>query len=283
VAPSPCFNPAGLNWAREMTPQDLERVAQEFVQAAVMVEKAGFDAVELHCGHGYLLSQFLSPATNWRRDAYGGSATNRVRYPLEILKRIREATKLMVLVKMNVQDGFAGGMTKDDAVCYAKAFAPFTDALVLSGGFTTRNGYFMLRGWVPLWGMSRAMGWGIKGCAVVLFGKWLVPEIEFKECYFYEPALAILEAVGDTCPVCLVGGITSLSSMEGLMDVGFSMVQMARGLIQNPHLVNDIEESLSPITKTKDMEDIHSACFHCNECVVTTLNPKMEMKCPVKI
>ena len=83
VAPSVVFNPAGFDWPRAMNDLDLSRILDAFVNAAKLVQKAGFDAIELHCGHGYLLSQFICPHTNRRKDRYGGSILNRLRYQLQ--------------------------------------------------------------------------------------------------------------------------------------------------------------------------------------------------------
>lgn len=118
IAPSPVFNPAGFDWPREATPGDMDRIADDFAGAARRAKQHGFDAVELHCGHGYLLSQFLSPATNTRQDKYGGSVANRLRFPLQVLEAIRRAVgpDFPVLVKHNVDDGVPNGLSLADAI-----------------------------------------------------------------------------------------------------------------------------------------------------------------------
>jgi len=319
LAPSRVFNPAGFDFAREMTLQDMDRVAADYVNAAKMAQRAGCDAIELHCGHGYLLSQFLSPKTNPRTDAFGGKhIDNRLRFPLRVLHDIRQAVgpRFAILVKMNLSDGFHGGLTPEDAQIAAIEFAKASaDALVLSGGFTSRNGFYMLRGKTPYWSMARALG-GTKGLAVLLFGWWLVPQIRFEECFFLEEARHVLQALvaaSSNVPVCLVGGVVSLSAIEGCLDEGFELVQMARALIQNPNMVNDIRQSL-PTTSvsiatthheknghdlntttrpdttlqndndknTNAKKNILSGCTHCNECVISTLDASRGMHCPIK-
>ena len=110
------FNPAGMlkgNFLqRAMTPADMDRVIGEFVAAARLSRDAGFDAVELHMGHGYLLNQFISPLNNRRRDEYGGSALKRVRFPARVLRAVKEAVgdTTAVLAKMNVADGTRRGL-----------------------------------------------------------------------------------------------------------------------------------------------------------------------------
>ncbi|HEY9593175.1 MAG TPA: NADH:flavin oxidoreductase, partial [Spirochaetia bacterium] len=126
----------------EMTEAQIEEKTGDFVRAALLVKEAGFDAVELHAGHGYLLSQFLSPWTNHRRDAYGGSIENRLRFPSAAVRRVRDAVgpDFPVLVKMNWSDGFRGGLDIDEAVVAARRFEKEgASALIPSCGFTARR------------------------------------------------------------------------------------------------------------------------------------------------
>lgn len=109
---------------REMTRADMVRVKDDFVQAARRAAEAGFDWLELHCAHGYLLSSFISPLTNQRQDEYGGSLENRLRYPLEVFHAVRDvwpAAKPMS-VRISAHDWVEGGITPDDAVAIAIAF-----------------------------------------------------------------------------------------------------------------------------------------------------------------
>jgi anthraniloyl-CoA monooxygenase len=109
---------------REMTRADMDRVSADFVRAARMGAQAGFDILELHCAHGYLLSSFLSPLTNRRTDAYGGSLANRLRYPLEVFAAVRAVwpQDRPISVRLSCHDWFPGGNTADDAVAMAQAF-----------------------------------------------------------------------------------------------------------------------------------------------------------------
>ncbi|CAH1782551.1 unnamed protein product [Owenia fusiformis] len=280
VAPSSVFNPAGFDWPRQMTEDDMDRVAQNFSSSAKFVKESGFDAVELHVGHGYLLSQFLSPHSNRRTDTYGGSIDNRLRFPARVYKDIRTVVgaDFPILIKMNMDDGFQGGITLDDAKIVAKTFESLgANALVLSGGFVSRNGFYMLRGTTPLKSLASAMPGMAKKLAVTLFGRWFVPTIPFEEAFFRESAREFLKSV-DNIPVCLLGGITSLSTMEGAMSEGFSLVQMARALIHDPNMVKNIEDALS---HNKNIE-IKSGCTHCNECVIATLDPNRGINCPIR-
>jgi anthraniloyl-CoA monooxygenase len=120
-----------------MTHEDMARVTSDFVRAARLGAEAGFDILELHCAHGYLLSSFLSPLTNTRRDAYGGSVENRVRYPLEVFAALRAVwpEDRPISVRISCHDWFPGGNTADDAVAIARAFkAAGADIIDCSSG-----------------------------------------------------------------------------------------------------------------------------------------------------
>ena len=198
LAPSSIFNPAGMNWPKEMNLLDMDRISKDFTDAAVLCREAGFDAVELHCGHGYLLSQFLCPYTNRRVDEYGGydprrrlsgSIIHRLKFPLEVLRRIRRnvGEDFPVFVKFNVHDGFEQGIQIDDVVTAAREFAKAgASMLIPSGGFVSRNGLYMLRGNVPLLAMVKAMPGMIKRLATLLLGPLFVPTTAFEACFFRE-------------------------------------------------------------------------------------------------
>ena len=111
-------------WSRAMTRADMDRVREDFVQSARWAAEAGFDWLELHCAHGYLLSSFISPLTNQRTDEYGGSLANRLRYPLEVFHSVRAVwpEALPLSVRISAHDWVDGGITPDDAVEVARIF-----------------------------------------------------------------------------------------------------------------------------------------------------------------
>jgi anthraniloyl-CoA monooxygenase len=111
-------------WSREATLDDMERIKADFVRATRAAARAGFDWLELHCAHGYLLSSFISPLTNQRRDEYGGSLPHRCRYPLEVFRAVRAAwpSHLPISVRVSAHDWVEGGITPDDAVRIAQLF-----------------------------------------------------------------------------------------------------------------------------------------------------------------
>jgi anthraniloyl-CoA monooxygenase len=124
-------------WSRAMTREDMERVREDFVRSTRYAIEAGFDWLELHCAHGYLLSSFISPLTNQRSDEYGGSLENRLRYPLEVFRAVREVwpQDKPMSVRISAHDWVAGGITPADAVEIAKAFkAAGADLIDCSSG-----------------------------------------------------------------------------------------------------------------------------------------------------
>jgi anthraniloyl-CoA monooxygenase len=139
VAPSPLPYLPGSQVPREMTRADMEAVKDQFVSATRMAIRAGFDLLELHCAHGYLLASFISPLTNVRRDEYGGGLENRLRFPLEVFDAVRAewpAAKPMT-VRVSAVDWYEGGLSPEDSVEVARAFAAHgVDAIDVSTGQT---------------------------------------------------------------------------------------------------------------------------------------------------
>lgn len=243
---------------REMSETDISEKVSDFVRSARLAREAGFDSVELHAGHGYLLSQFLSPWTNRRRDEFGGTLLNRLRFPVQVIESVRKSLgdAFPVLVKMNQLDGMPGGIGIDDAVIIAKAFEQAgASALIPSCGFTSKVPFLMLRGNLPVREMSaNQKGWFDRN-GLKLFGRFMVPEHDYQPLFQFAGARQIQEAVG--IPVIYIGGVESLGDMCNVLDAGFEFVQVGRATIQDPDFVNKLESGV--ITR--------SPCDHCNRCV----------------
>ncbi|WP_040522172.1 NADH:flavin oxidoreductase, partial [Aliiglaciecola lipolytica] len=144
------FNPAGLLkgnfFCREMNENDMQTVIDDFVRAAELCKQAGFDALELHMGHGYLLNQFISPLSNKRDDEYGGSIENRVRFPARVLAAVKKAVgeHLAILCKISVADGVRKGTQVSDSIITAQLLQDAgADMLVLSGGRNIESTWYM--------------------------------------------------------------------------------------------------------------------------------------------
>lgn len=256
---SRALNLYGMSLCRAMTEADIARIIEDFATAARRAVEAGFDAVEVHVGHGYLLSQFVSAFTNRRRDAWGGTLEKRVRLPVEVVKRVRAAVegRAAVLVKMNLDDGFRGGVTYDDAVVVARALeAAGAHALVPSGGFVSRTPFYMLRGTVPVNEMVAIQPGVLRRVGLKLFGRIVVKEYPFQENFFFEGAKRVVDAV--RIPVALLGGVKTVDGIGRAMSAGFELVSMGRALIAEPDLPKRFQAGLAT----------ESRCVPCNLCVV---------------
>lgn len=248
----------GLVWTKPMREADIEAVIEQFARAATLAREAGFDAIELHLGHGYLLSQFLSPAINRRKDAFGGSLDNRLRLPLAVVRAVRAAVgpELPILCKTNLRDDIPGGLELDEAVEIARALErEGVDALVLSGGFVSASAFYLLRGGRPLREMIAVEPKRMQRVALRLFGPKVIEAHPFEELFFLPLARAVRQAV--SMPLCLLGGVVSGANLATAMDEGFELVAMGRALIENPNFLRDLEAGVIE----------RSACTHCNICV----------------
>lgn len=244
--------------SRAMTEADMQRVRGDFRKAAGMAIKAGFDAIEIHAGHGYLLSQFLSPWTNHRHDQYGGSLENRLKFPVSVINHVRETAgpDYPIIVKMNVEDGFKGGLTIGEAVEAATAFeSAGASALVPSCGFTARTSFYMMRGQVPIREYVKSEKNPVTKAGMALFGRFIVKEVPFKELFMLEHAKRIKEAV--KIPVIYIGGVCSLADMETVIEAGFPFIEIGRATVRDPGVIN----------KMRSGEIAGVDCDHCNRCV----------------
>lgn len=262
------FNAAGLLRGnvlrRAMNERDMDRMVDHFVAGAVKCMEAGFDAVEIHMGHGYLLNQFLSPMDNQRKDQYGGSAENRARFPVRVLREVKAAVghKMAVLAKINVADGRRSGATVDDAIVTAKLLEEAgADMLVLSGGRNVESGWFMFGSNMNLEAMQRVLGrWSLSGMAIGATAK-SAPKVTFKELYFWEYSKKIRAAV--TVPLAYLGGVKTADNVAQCMGEGFDAVVIARALLREPDLVN----------KWRDHPQEASLCDNCNSCIAYIYHP----------
>lgn len=249
---------------RAMNEADMTRVIAEFVAAAELAREAGFDAVELHMGHGYLLNQFISPLSNKRKDEYGGSAENRVRFPARVLAAVKQAVgkDLAVIAKINVADGVRRGATAEDGMVTARALeAAGADMLVLSGGRNVESTWFMFGSNMNLEEILKVLRDDKLTGLMLKMASKSAPKVDFKEMYFLEYSRKIRSAV--TMPLAYLGGTKSLANAEQAMAEGFDAVVMARALIHDTGLVN----------KFRSGEVTQSGCDNCNGCVAYIYHP----------
>jgi 2,4-dienoyl-CoA reductase-like NADH-dependent reductase (Old Yellow Enzyme family) len=252
------FNAYGLSFSRPMTEVDVARVVAGFAASARIAAGSGLDAIELHFGHGYLVSQFLSPFTNLRTDRWGGSLENRSRLAVEVLRAVRGAVgpDFPVLLKVNLRDGFPGGLEIEESIEVARRLeSEGATGLVLSGGFVSRTPLYMLRGEVPVRRMAAAQDRWWARAGLTLFGRLLVQAYPYQEGFFLEEGRRMRAAV--RLPLVLLGGLKSLAMIDRALDDGFELVGMGRALLHDPALPGKLARG----------ELASSACVPCNECI----------------
>ncbi|MEV5542757.1 NADH:flavin oxidoreductase [Saccharopolyspora shandongensis] len=260
LSPSRHFHKTTLSFAKEATRDDLRRIVRDHARAARMAIEAGFDAVEVHLGHNYLASSFLSPKINHRTDSYGGSLENRARFAREIMTAVREAVdgRIAIIAKMNMDDGVPGGFWLDEAIAVTSWLESdgTVDALEMTAGSSLSNPMYLFKGDAPLEAFADVMPQPIK-LGVKLVGNKVLREYPYRDGYLLEDARQIRAAV--KLPMILLGGITNREIMDRAMAEGFEFVAMARALLREPDLVNRIEADAG----------VRSLCNHNNRCMPT--------------
>lgn len=258
VGASSGFNLYSPTFVRGLRADELPEMAKAYGRSVCLAREAGFDAVEIHAGHGYLISQFLSPSTNHRKDEFGGTLANRMRFMEMVMEEVMKAAgnDMAVLVKMNMRDGFRGGMELDESLQVARKLQELgAHALVLSGGFVSKAPMYVMRGEMPIRTMTHYMTcWWLK-YGVRLVGKYMIPSVPFREAYFLEDALKFREALD--IPLVYVGGLVSRQKIEEVLNHGFEVVQMGRALLNEPDFVNRMRRE----------ENARCNCRHSNYCI----------------
>ena len=275
VSASYGFNIYSPTFVRKMRKDEIKEVAEDFGRAVHLAREAGFDAVEIHAGHGYLLSQFLSKYTNHRHDEYGGSLENRMRFMCMAVEKALEAAKgdMAVTAKINMTDGFTflGGMKTEDCIQVAKKLESLgIHGLTLSAGFVSHAPMHVMYGSMPTRTMSYYMEPSVIKPLARYFGKILVPTVPFREAYFYEDALKFREAV--RLPLIYVGGLVAKDKIDMVLNSGFEFVAMARALINEPGFVN----------RMKAEGDARCRCEHSNYCIARMYSVEMQCHQPIK-
>jgi 2,4-dienoyl-CoA reductase-like NADH-dependent reductase (Old Yellow Enzyme family) len=259
LAPSRRFSPSG-SVTREASERDMDRITEDYRRGAALAVEAGFDCVEIHLGHNYLLSAFLSPKLNRRSDRWGGSLVNRARFPRQVVTAVREAVgdRAAVTAKLNMADGVPGGFWLDESIEFARMLESdgTLDALELTGGSSLSNPMYLFRGEAP----RREFAATLPGPLRIGFravGSRFLQSYPFEEAFFLPYARQFLDAL--SLPLILLGGVNRLETAESAVGEGFAFVAMARALLREPDLVGRWERGL-----TGD-----GLCIHCNKCMPT--------------
>ena len=271
VGASSGFNLYSPTFVRGLKKAEIDALVADFGHSVDLAREAGFDCVEIHAGHGYLISQFLSPYTNHRKDEYGGSLENRMRLMQRVIRCVLEhaGDDMGVIVKMNMHDGFKGGMERAECLEVARELERLgVHALVLSAGFVSKAPMEVMRGAMPLKTMAHYTPiWKYLWFKplMLIAGRQLIPTVPYREAYFLEDALQFRRAV--KMPLIYVGGLTSLAKMEEVLGAGFQGLQVARALVHDTDFVN----------KLRTGEETCSGCGHSNYCIGRMFT--LEMKC----
>ena len=269
IGPSTGINMYAYTPVRRMRKSEIAQVAKYFGRAIHTAHEAGFDCVEVHAGHGYLISQFLSPYTNHRRDEYGGSLDNRMRFMRMCMDEVMEAaakTGTSILVKHNMEDGFKSGIQIPESLEIAKVIESYgVDGIVLSSGFVSKAPMAVMRGLIPIYTMSYYMPLWLR-YFVRWFGPVMIKQFPFEENFFYENAMKFRKEL--KCPLVYVGGLVSREGIDKVLDSGFEMVQMGRALVSEPDFVNRL---------AAEGAGCRSRCDHKNYCIARMYS--VDMKC----
>jgi 2,4-dienoyl-CoA reductase-like NADH-dependent reductase (Old Yellow Enzyme family) len=245
---------------RAATEQDIDRITEEYRRGAALAVEAGFDCIEIHLGHNYLLSAFLSPKLNRRTDRWGGSLANRARFPLQVVDAVRDAVgdRAAVTAKLNMADGVDGGFWLEESVEFGRMLesAGALDALLLTGGSSLSNPMFLFRGEAPRVEFAATLPAPLRAGFRVVGSRFLV-EYPFEEAYFLPYARQFLDSL--SLPLILLGGINRLDTVEAALAEGFAFVAMARALLREPDLVG----------RWKRGAVDEGLCIHCNKCMPT--------------
>ena len=264
LAASRMPSPLSMQMVRSASEADLTRITRAYVAAARTLVRAGFDVLELHMAHSYLISSFLAPGLNRRQDGWGGSLANRARLGRQVARAVREEVgqEAAVTGKISVSDGFKGGVTTDEGIEYAQMLEAdgCLDALQLSGGSSLMNPMYLFRGDVPLKEFAATMPMVVRLGMRTPMGRGFLKSYPFEEAYFRDKQLRFRDAL--TMPLMQLGGINRRDTMERAMADGFEFVAMGRALLREPGLVDRLRA-----------EDTDAAaagvCIHCNLCMPT--------------
>ena len=269
VGASTGFNLYSPTFCRGLRRDEIKQIAPCFGDAVRTARDAGFDCVEVHAGHGYLISQFLSPYTNRRRDEFGGTLSNRMKFMNMCLEEALSAAgdDMAVIVKTNMRDGFKGGLEIDDCLTVAREIERAgVHGIVLSGGFVSKAPMYVMRGEMPIYSMTYYMKQLWLKYGVRMAGRMMIPSEPFKPLYFLDDARLFRREL--KLPLIYVGGVVDRAGADKVLDdEGFDFVQMGRALLTQPDFVNRMRQA--------DGRDVNCGCDHVNYCIARMYSREM--------
>jgi len=260
LGPSQMFNPMSMRTTRAIDEAGIARVTEDYARGARLMVDAGFDSIEIHLAHNYLLSSFLSPCFNKRDDDWAGSLENRARFARQVVAAVRAEVPATVAVtaKISLNDGVPGGFRPPDSTEFAALLEAdgHLDALEMTGGSSLANPIYLFKGEAPRKDFAKALPFPMN-LGFKLFGKKFMPSYPFEEAYFRPMALEVRERV--SMPLIFLGGINNLATVRQAMTDGFDFVAMGRAVLREPDLVTRMQEGVQT----------EGDCIHCNRCMVS--------------
>ncbi len=260
IAPSVLTDEVTGVTSRAMTEEDIQQMINAFAAAARRAKEAEFDGVQLHSAHGYMIHEFLSPATNKRTDKWGGSFENRLRFLIEVFNKVKETVgdDFPIAIKLNMEDYQEGGLTIDLSKRIAERInAMGFDALEISAGVRGERHFNMARGDIPYdyFGLNGKTEYGKR--KLVKYLREQAEDVKFKEGYLLPFAREIKKVI--SIPLIVPGGMRTVKFMEEVIENGQAdFIGLCRPLIRDPEFPNKVEKGF---VKRSD-------CLNCNRCLV---------------
>lgn len=264
---------AGYPFAGALTVPEIKERVKTMGRAAAFMKSVGFDAIEIHFGHGYGISQFISPKTNKRTDEYGGSLINRMRFPLELLEEIRKQVgdDFPLLGKISMSDGVPGGVTYEEGIEVAGLLDDAgLDCVIPSDGTSSMNPMKLFHGETLLQGMIEEEKNPIMKLGLRLVGPKLFRYYPYEDNFLMNRSLKIRERVKKGA-VCYLGGVSNNASVARAMQEGFDFVQLGRGLLYDPDFVLNAQADAN----------YKNGCTHCNRCA-TLIESEGGIRCVLR-
>ncbi len=273
LAPSAIKTLALQSNPKEMSKDEICGVLELYQKAALRVRSAGADGIQFHMCHGDLPSSFFSKKTNKRKDEWGGSLENRIRFPQQIYQHVREVVgkDFLISIKLNATD-YKGGWNVEDAILFAKRLGDAgINAIEVSAG-VSETWLGMSRGDIPVDMILEGIRGGkLKKWLTVMYFKVTGNRFPFQEGYLLDFALKIKKAIPNV-PIISVGGYRSKAKMEEAIKSGIDMISLSRPLIRDPNFVKKMLEG--------NLE--RSDCKNCNRCVIAIGFQEKPLKCYYK-
>lgn len=270
LGPSHIPAPMGMSLTEKISAERIADLTARFAAAARLAVDAGFDGLEIHCGHNYLLSSFFSPLLNRRHDGYGGSTANRARFAREVIAAVRAEVgpDVAVWAKLGMYDGAPGGLKADEACRIAQLLESdgHLDAIEPTAGSSLLNPMYLFHGRPPRKEFADAFAEPMR-TGLRVGGPVLLKHYPYRDTYLLPLAKQLRQAVD--LPLILLGGVTDRAGIDTALREGFDFVAMGRALLREPDLPNLLARDPSA----------HSKCTHCNLCMPTIYS---STRCPIR-